>query len=345
MKTLAAVLVQQNEPLELLELKIPSLKSGQVLVQIAYSGVCQTQLNEIRGHKGPDQYLPHTMGHEASGTVLEVGSAVKKVKPGDRVVLSWIKGTGADEPNTVYEASDGRKVQSGAISTFLEKAIISENRIIPIPNTMPLKEAALLGCAIPTGAGVIFNEMNVKPGQSVAIFGIGGVGLSAILAARHLQANPLIAIDVIDEKLKKAKQLGATHAINAKTQDVVKTIQEITGGPGVDFSLECAGRKDTMETAFNALKPSKSLCVIAGNAPKGHHIQLDPFDLIRGKRIIGTWGGNSSIDKDVTNYINLFQNKSFPMGELISHEVGLKDINHLMKLLEKGEVYRGMIAF
>ncbi|HSX37763.1 MAG TPA: zinc-binding dehydrogenase [Chlamydiales bacterium] len=345
MKTLAAVLVQQNAPLEIHELIIPPLKPGQVLVQIAYSGVCQTQLNEIRGHKGLDPYLPHTMRHEASGTILDVGANVKKVKKGDRVVVSWLKGMGADVPNTIYESSDGRKIQSGAVSTFMEKAVVSENRVIPIPEAMPLKEAALLGCAIPTGAGVIFNEMQIKAGNSIAIFGIGGVGLSAILAARYLGAAPLIAIDVVAEKLEKAKALGATHAIDASAEDVVKAIQQITENQGVDFSLESAGRKDTMELAFHSLKASKSLCVIAGNAPKGQLIQIDPFDLIRGRRIIGTWGGASSIDRDIPHYVSLFQNKSLPLAELISHQVELSKINELMKLLELGKISRGIITF
>lgn len=344
MKTLAAVLEQQNQPLQILELTIPSLKAGQVLVKIAYSGVCQTQLNEIRGHKGADPYLPHTMGHEASGTVIEIGSGVTKVKPNDRVVISWLKGSGADEPSTSYECN-GKVVRSGAVSTFLEKAVVSENRVIPLPDGMPLREAALLGCAIPTGAGVVFNEMNLQRGQSLAVFGVGGIGLSAILAAKHLGASPLIAIDVEEEKLQKAKSLGATHCINAKTEDVVAKVQEITGNAGVDFSLESAGKKETMEKAFQSVKAPKGLCVIAGNAPKGHFISLDPFDLIRGKRIIGTWGGDTVIDRDVPLYVDLFRKTSWPIGQLISHEVKLTEINELIKLLEHGKVARGMIAF
>jgi S-(hydroxymethyl)glutathione dehydrogenase / alcohol dehydrogenase len=344
MKTLAAVLEQQNMPLKIMELTIPALKAGQVLVQIAYSGVCQTQLNEIRGHKGPDPYLPHTMGHEASGTVLEIGENVKKVKPGDRVVLSWLKGSGADVPNTLYQC-DGRNVQSGAISTFMEKAVVSENRVIPISSKMPLREAALLGCAIPTGAGVVFNEMNLQAGQSFAVFGVGGVGLSAILAARYLKAAPLIAVDISDEKLQKAQQMGATHLINAAKVDAVQAIREITSKQGVDFALESAGVKKAMEQAFQALKAPKGLCIIAGNAPKGDWIQLDPYDLIKGKRIIGTWGGDSQIDRDIPRYVDLFVNRSMPLGDLVSHEVSLSEINTLMDMLLQGKVSRGMIRF
>lgn len=343
-KTLAAVLEQQNAPLSLCELSIPLLKKGQVLVQIAYSGVCQTQLNEIRGYKGPDHFLPHTLGHEGSGVVLEIGEGVEKVKTGDRVVLSWIKGKGHEVSNAVY-ADGNRMVQSGAISTFMEKAIISENRVIPIPREMPLREAALLGCAIPTGAGVIFNEMALKEGQSIAVFGAGGVGLSAILAARSLGAFPIIAVDLYDEKLEIAKLLGATHTINAKNENVSDSVRQHTDGKGVDFALESAGSRVAMEAAFASLKPSQGLCILAGNIPKGQRIELDPFDLIRGRQIRGTWGGKTSIESDISRYTDLFLRGSFPLVPLISHEFPLAQINEFMKEFEKGRAARGLIAF
>ena len=327
MKTLAAVLTQIGSPLELQELTIPPLKKGQVLVEIHYSGLCHTQLNEIRALKGEDKYLPHTLGHEASGIVLEVGEGVTKVIPGDHVVLSWIKGSGLEGGSSIYSDS----VNSGSISTFLTKAIISENRLIPIPADFPLKEAALLGCAVPTGAGVIFNTMKLQPGQSLAIFGLGGLGQSALLAARHRGAHPLIAVDVNPEKLAKALELGATHAV---TPDQVF--------PPTDFAFECAGRKEAMENAFSSIKPG-GLCVIAGNLPKGQKIEINPFDLILGKRLSGTWGGESSIDHDVKNYIHLYQNTGFDFTPLITHTVGLQDLNNLIADLASGKVGRGLV--
>lgn len=144
MKTLAAVLEQLNKPLKIRELTIPDLKPGQVLVEVAYSGVCRSQLLEVCGKRGEDKYLPHTLGHEGSGVVLGIGDGVKKAKPGDRVVLSWIKGSGADVPSTVCRSDDVR-VNSGAISTFVRQTVTCENRLTPIPDTMPLCEAALLG--------------------------------------------------------------------------------------------------------------------------------------------------------------------------------------------------------
>lgn len=341
MKTQAAVLTKLGAPLEIWELDIPSLKPGQVLVKLAYSGLCHSQLNEVKGLKGEDRFIPHTLGHEGSGIVSAVGPGVTKVREGDPVVVSWLKGTGLDVPGTQYGSSRGA-VNSGAISTFLHVAVISENRVIPIPSQMPLKEAALLGCALPTGAGVVKNEMGLKAGEGFAVFGAGGVGLSALMAAKHAGANPLIAVDVQDAKLQAAKRMGATHVVNARDKDPAAAIMEITGGSGVDYVFESAGKRDAMEKAFGSLK-APGLCVLAGNLPKGEHISIDPFELIRGKRIVGTWGGRSQIDADVANYAQLYLSGAFDLAGLITHVVPLSDINTLLAELEAGRVGRGLI--
>jgi S-(hydroxymethyl)glutathione dehydrogenase/alcohol dehydrogenase len=344
MKTKAAVLTKLKAPLEIWDLDLPLLKEGQVLVKMAYSGLCHSQLNEIAGLKGEDKFLPHTLGHEGSGTVEAVGNGVTKVSPGDKVVVSWLKGRGADILGTQYGSKQGT-VNSGAVSTFLTHAVLSENRVISIPQTMPLKEAALLGCAIPTGAGVVKNEMQVKEGQSFAIFGAGGVGLSALLAAKYAKAYPIIAIDVVEEKLQKARHLGATHAIHARQCDPLQEIQIITQGKGIDYVFESAGKREAMEKAFGALKAPGGLCVLAGNLPQGEKISIDPFDLIRGKRIIGTWGGGSKIDHDVTFYADLYLKGVFALTPLITHEVSLEQINDLISKLSAGHVGRGLIKF
>ena len=250
MKTIAAVLCGINRDLQIEELEIPELKSGQVLVNIAYSGICQSQLNEIKGLKGEDKFLPHTLGHEGSGIVEAVGPDVRKVKSEDRVVSTWIKGAGADVPSVVYKRKDGSRVNSGAISTFIQKAVISENRIVKIPDALSLKEAALLGCAIPTGSGIIINSMDAIRGKSIAIFGVGGVGLSALVAAKIKGASIIMAIDVSGEKLKQAELLGATHVYNAKNEDIPAAIIGAMNGKGVDYAIESAGKKETMEMAF-----------------------------------------------------------------------------------------------
>jgi S-(hydroxymethyl)glutathione dehydrogenase / alcohol dehydrogenase len=222
-KTQAAVLTHIGAPLEIWELEIPPLKAGQVQVKLAYSGLCHTQLNEIKGLKGQDPFIPHTLGHEGSGIVTAVGPNVSKVCPGDPVVLSWLKGRGADTLGIQYGSVRG-VVNSGPISTFLQEAVVAENRVIPLPLAMPLKEAALLGCALPTGAGVVKHEMGLKAGDGLAIFGVGGIGLSALLAAKQARGYPLIAIDVHATKLQTALEMGATHVIHATECDPVAAI-------------------------------------------------------------------------------------------------------------------------
>jgi S-(hydroxymethyl)glutathione dehydrogenase/alcohol dehydrogenase len=343
MKNLAAVLYEINEPLQIEELTIPELKEGQVLVEIAYSGVCHSQLNEIHGLKGEDKFLPHTLGHEGSGIVERIGPGVRKVNPGDHVVLTWIKGSGADIPSALYTRSNGSIVNSGAISTFLTRAVISENRLVKIPDEMPLREAALLGCAIPTGAGIVMNTAKISTGSSVAIFGIGGIGLSALLAANMMGAKVIIAIDVIDYKLEQALSFGATHVINAKNQDIISSILNITDNRGVDFAIESAGRRESMENAFSSVRDNGGLCIIAGNLPQGEHISIDPFDLIKGKRIIGTWGGETQPDRDIPSYIDLYLSGKLQLDTLITNIYSLKQINQAFEDLNNGKVGRSLI--
>ena len=344
MQTEAAVLFELNQPLRRVRLDLPELKPGQVLVEVRYSGVCHSQLHELRGRRGPDRYLPHTLGHEGSGVVLEVGAGVKKVRPGDRVVLTWIKGQGAEVPSSGYHASDsGAAINSGPLSTFMRRTITCENRVVPLPPEMPLREAALLGCAVPTGAGVVFNSAAMPTGASLAVFGVGGIGLSAVLAARLQQASPLIAIDVVETKLSEALRLGATHAIDARQRDPLEAIREITDGKGVDFAIEAAGRRETMEAAFRSVRDQGGLCVLAGNLPHGERISIDPFDLIRGKRIAGAWGGATRPDEDLPRYARWFQEGRWPLADLISREYRLEEINAALDDLEQGRVLRALV--
>lgn len=341
-KTDAAVLEKTDEPLKIVQITLPQLKPGQVLIDIAFSGVCHSQLLEVRGKRGVDRFLPHTLGHEGSGIVREIGPGVTKVKPGDHVVLSWIKGQGAEVPQTLY-SSDKGPINSGAISTLIRTTIVSENRITAISKEIPLREAALLGCAIPTGAGIIMNTINLQAGNSVAIFGVGGIGMSAILAARILQPSEIIAIDVIDKKLQIAKDLGATHLINSKEQDVLQQILEISHGTGVDYAVEAVGKKETMELAFKTVRDNGGVCVLAGNLPHGERISIDPFDFIRGKRIVGTWGGETNPDIDIPRYVDLFLNGKLHLEKLITREYCLDEINEAFLQLERGNVVRALI--
>lgn len=341
-ETTAAVLTEIGAPLSLMTLLLPELRPGQVLVEIAYSGLCHSQLNEILGKRGPDRYIPHTLGHEGSGIVRAVGDGVAKVQPGQRVVLTWIKGTGADVPGSVYGSAIG-PVNSGAISTFQSHAIISENRLVPLPDAMALREAALLGCAIPTGAGIVFNTLNLAPGQSVAIFGVGGIGLAALLAARAAGASPLIAVDVVTEKLALAERLGATHTIDGRSGDVVARIRELTGGRGVDGAVEAAGVPEAMEAAYLSVRTGGGQCVIAGNVAQGRRLSLDPYDLIVGRRIAGSWGGDTAPDRDIPHYVDLYRSGRLALDALVSAEYPLHRINDGFAELQSGRLARALL--
>lgn len=343
MKTLAAVLTDINQPLNIEELTISPLKKGQVLVKVAYSGVCHSQLNEARGLKGEDKFLPHTLGHEGAGTVESVGSGVNKVKEGDSVVLTWIKGKGQEVPATRYTRSDGSKVNSGAISTFMEYAVVSENRLVPVPKELSLRELPLLGCAIPTGAGIALNTAKITEGSSVAVFGVGGIGLSALIGSHIKGAKTIIAVDVFDHKLDLARDLGATHVIHGRNQDASQAIKEITGNAGLDFAIEASGNREVMETAFKAVRANGGLCVLAGNLPMGKTISIDPLDLIKGKRIVGTWGGETQPDRDIPLYVDLYRSGKLNLGALITRTYPLTGINQALEDMANGKVARGLI--
>lgn len=338
----AAILFNLGEPLRLVTLSLPPLRSGQVHVAVAYSGVCHTQLLEVQGKRGPDRFLPHALGHEGSGIVVKIGEGVKKVKPGDHVVISWIKGRGMDVPSCVYESTDGC-INSGAVSTFMQQTITCENRLTPISHKIPLRIAALLGCAVLTGGGIVRNSAKIQKGSSVAIFGMGGIGLSVLLAAKATEPSMLIAVDIVREKLKMAEKLGATHTICATEVDPVAAISKLTERKGIDFAIEAAGQRETMEQAFRIVRVQGGLCVLAGNLPHGEVISLDPFELIKGKRLIGTWGGDSDPDVNIPEYVKMYLSGKLDLDVLITHEYSLKNINGALKDLNDVRMGRGLI--
>ena len=215
----AAVLNNTNTPLKIEEIKFNKLQRGQVLVRIAYSGVCHSQLMEVRGKRGEDKWLPHLLGHEATGIVEDIGEGVTKIKIGDKVVLGWIAAEGIDAQCATYY--NGNKIiNSGKVTTFNELSIVSENRIIKLPDTIPMDVGVLFGCAIPTGAGIVINEIKPKENTTIAIFGLGGIGLSALMATKLYNFEKIIAIDVEEKKLQLAIDFGATHIINSKKQNI-----------------------------------------------------------------------------------------------------------------------------
>ncbi len=341
MKTLAAVLVRTGEPLELADLDVPALQPGQVLIEVAYSGVCHTQVLEVQGRRGADRYLPHCLGHEGAGRVLEIGAGVKRVAAGDRVALSWIKAGGADVPGAVYRWS-GRQVNAGGVTTFGRCQVVSENRLTVLPDSLDMTAAVLLGCALPTGFGAVRNTAGARAGESCVVFGCGGVGLCAIAGAAACGCEPIVAVDVLTDKLVIARQLGATHVIDAANQNVAAMLAEICGG-GADIAIEATGRPDVMRQALEAVRPRGGRAVVIGNAPHGCEVCVDPQQLNQGKRLLGTWGGDSDPDRDYPRYARLLHSGRLNVRPLLNCDYTLQRINDALDDLANGRAVRPVV--
>lgn len=341
MKTTAALLVQTGAPLVLAEIDIPALKPGQVLVEIAYSGACGTQVMEWRGDKGEDKWLPHCLGHEGTGTVLETGSAVTKVKAGDKVVLSWIKGSGIEAGGAVYAWGE-QKVNAGGVTTFQRHAVVSENRLTVLPAELPMDLAVLLGCAAPTGMGAVYNVLKAQPGDAVAVFGTGGVGLHAVMAAALVGAMPVIAIDPNPTRRALAPLYGATHVIDPGAADVLTDIKKIAP-QGVDIAVESSGVPAAMEMAVNATRQQGGRAVVIGNARHGAMLSVNPSIFNQGKSLMGTWGGDSVPDRDYGRYARLLGAGRFPVRDLLSKPYALEQADQALQDLASGKIGRPLI--
>lgn len=333
----AAILVAQNRPLVVDEVLLPdSLNVGQVLVQIHYSGICGAQLGEIDGVKGDDPHLPHLLGHEGSGEVLEVGPGVRHVKQGDRVVLHWRKGKGIESDTPAYQWR-GRRLNAGWVTTFNEYAVVSENRLTPIPASLNLVLAPLFGCAVTTGLGVITNNAQVRIGESVVVFGVGGVGLNVVQGAALVSAQPIIAVDLHGAKLELARTLGATHIVNAQAQDPGAEIRRILGNPGADVVVECTGRAEVIELAYE-LAGAHGRVVCVGVPKRGQNISIHSLPLHFGKVLAGSHGGESDPGEDIPRYARLHEAGKLRLRELITGRFALSEINTAIEKMRAGEI-------
>ena len=343
-KMKAAILVESNRPLEVAEISLPEeLVAGQVLVKISYSGICGAQINEIEAAKGPDKFLPHLLGHEGSGIVLEAGPGVTTVKEGDHVVLHWRPSSGIQSATPTYQWNE-RNVNAGWVTTFNEYAVISENRLTTIPEDFDMKLAPLFGCAVTTAMGVINNDANVKIGQSVVIFGVGGVGLNIVQSANMVSAYPIIAIDIHDLKLEMAKQFGATHYINSSTtKDLDDEIHKIVGDKGADVVIETTGIGRVIEQAYELTHPDGKT-ILVGVPAKGDNISIYSLPLHFNKVLTGSHGGDAIPDLEIPRFIKLINAGKMTLNGIITHEFSLDEINRAVELVRGGETGRVMIA-
>lgn len=337
----AAVLYGLNKPLVIDQIRVKELLEGQVFVKIYFSGVCRSQLMEARGSRGFDPWLPHLLGHEASGEVIAVGKGVTKVKVGDKVILGWIKGDGIDANGAKYINKKGEIINSGKVTTFSNYSVVSENRITKLDVDIPRDVAVLFGCALPTGAGIVYNELKPKENENIAIVGLGGIGLSALMALNEYNLNKIIAVDISKEKLEYAIKLGATDTLNPLDKKFEEKKLKLLN-KGVDGCVESGGKIESIELGISLLKNTGRM-YFASHPENGKKISIDPFELISGKKIFGSWGGAYDPEKDIVRLSSNFKRGNYPLDELIKKRYTLNEINNALDDLEKGVVFRPLI--
>ncbi len=374
MKTRAAVLHELNQPapfadskpLKIQEIELDAPGPGEVLVKMTAAGLCHSDLSVITGVR--PRPVPMALGHEASGTVMQVGDGVSDLKPGDRVVLVFVPSCGhclpcmegrpaLCEPGAEANGkgtllSGERRLHVGAqyvhhhvgVSAFAEHAVVSRRSCVKIEQDIDPVEAALFGCAVLTGVGAVVNTAKVQPGQSAAVVGLGGVGMCALLGAVASGATDIVAIDLNDSKLEMARKLGATHVVNARDPDAIAKVKEATRG-GVDFAFEMAGVVPAMELSYRVTKRGGTTVTASLPHPQ-HNWPLQQVSLVAEERTVkGSYIGSCVPARDVPRYIGLYLAGKLPINKLLGERLRLDDINRGFDKLDAGESMRDLVVF
>lgn len=340
----AAILERIDGPLAVGEVELTDLVSGQVLVKVLVSGICGAQLQEIAGNKGNAKFVPHLLGHEGCGIVEAVAPDVTTVKVGDKVVMHWMKGDGieADFPTYIL---NGKSIRSGKVTTFSEYSIVSENRLTAVPHETPNDLCALLGCGLSTALGVMENEAQVKPGESVMIVGAGGLGLNLLNAAVIAGAKPIVLVDVHESKRKMAEALGAHLFINSKERGIKESLTESLNIKDLDVIVDTSGNKHAVEATLPLLG-GNGRYIFVGQPKPGETIELKNahhmFDG-KGKTIKATQGGKFNPTKDIPRYLQMHKSGALKIHHIISHRIQLDKINEAIDMVRNGQAGRIII--
>ncbi len=365
MRITAAVLAGLGRPFEVAEVDLAGPRDGEVLVKVAACGLCASDLNAIDGKRTLSPF-PVVLGHEAAGTVVEVGPGVTRLGEGDRVVMSIVPSCGhcayclRGRPNYCRTAgtamSDGNLLDGTSrlsrggdrlnhfltVSSFAEYAVVPESGAVAIDPRMPLDRAALVSCAVLTGYGAVMNTAAVTPGSRVAVFGCGGVGLNIVQGARLAGASRIVAVDVFDEKLATASRLGATDVVNARDRDPVAAIRALLDG--VDYAFEALGREETVQQAWNCLDVGGE-AVIVGLMKHGATLTLDANPFVNEQRIRGCYFGSSHLMRDVPALVERYLGGELLLDELISRRIGLGELDEAFERLRAGQGARNVVVF
>jgi len=356
----AAVFHGPQKPLTIENVDVAQPIGREVLVRTVASGVCHSDLHFVDGYY---QFpAPAILGHEAAGIVESVGPHVTEFKPGDHVIacLSVFCGhcsycltgrthlcqsrpvrTPQEPPKLTWNGSPVN--QFANLSAYAEKMLVHENGLVKVRDDMPLDRGALIGCGVTTGVGAVLNTARVEAGATVAVYGAGGVGLAVIQGARIAGAGMIIAVDVFEKKLAQARELGATHTVDASKGDPVKAIRELTNG-GVEYAFEAIGLKKAAEQAFECIRPGGTATVI-GMIPVGQKLELEGSVFLREKRIQGCSMGSNRFKVDMPKYVDFYQRGLLRLDEMITRRGRLEDVNDAFRAMKAGEVARTVLMF
>ncbi|MGL4304404.1 MAG: Zn-dependent alcohol dehydrogenase, partial [Sphingomonas sp.] len=358
----AAVLFEPKTDLVIEDVRIDAPGPREVLIRTAACGVCRSDLHFVDGS------FPHPMptvpGHEAAGVVEAVGSDVSKLKPGDHVITFFTVFCGNCEfcvsgrPSLCVDPSTRRPKDASPrlsrtdgtplapflnLSAYAEMMLVHENACVAIDKAMPLDRAALLGCAVITGAGAIFNDSQVKPGESVAVIGAGGIGLAAINAAKIAGAGTIIAIDPVADKRALAEKLGATHSLDATDPDLAKKVIAMTEG-GVNYAIEAVGRPATAELAWAILRRGGTATILGMIAP-GNEVKIPGPTFLTGKKLQGSLLGSTRFPIDMPRLVGLYLDGKLDLDTMVAETIRLEDVNHALAKLRQGDSVRSVIEF
>jgi len=369
MKSRAAIAWEAGKPLQIEEVDVAGPKAGEVLVQIVATGVCHTDAYTLSG-KDPEGIFPSILGHEGAGIVQEVGEGVTSLKPGDHVIplytaecrqckfclsgkTNLCQAVRATQGQGLMPDSTSRFSLNGKLlhhymgtSTFSEYTVVPEISLAKVSKEAPLDKICLLGCGVTTGIGAVLNTAKVEPGSTVAVFGLGGIGLSVIQGAVMAKAERIIAIDTNPAKETLARQFGATDFINPKdyNNSIQEVIVELTDG-GVDYSFECIGNVNVMRSALECCHKGWGESIIIGVAGAGEEIATRPFQLVTGRVWKGSAFGGVKGRTELPGYVDRYMNGEIKIDEFVTHTMGLDEINTAFDLLHEGKSIRSVILF
>lgn len=361
----AAVLHAFNEPFKVEKIELKDPQQGEVVVKLAASGVCHSDLSIQRGIL--PMMPPIVIGHEGAGVVEAVGPGVSSVSPGDHVILTWLYSCGrcrdcargkphlcdtaamATISGSMYDGTTRFRVGGNDIrhwvGSFSEYTIVPEQAVVPIRQDVPLESACLVGCGVMTGVGAAMNTAKVEPGDHVAVFGCGGVGLNVVQGAMLCGAEKIIAVDLVDRKLEMAREFGATHTVNGKQGDAVDQIKAATAGKGVDYAFEVIGNPAVIQQAFHSTRRGGKL-VIVGVPPIGSEVSFPAFSFpLEERGVIGSYYGSPRFRYDMPRILDLYMAKKLKLDELVSRKLPLDGINTAMEIMEQGEVARSVLVY